>query len=99
MRTYSPLFFQESWIKGIPPLNLIIMHQKMYPIIDKFGSYTKFMGGAWLVKTNAGSSTFILTAKNNTIVLWNGISFTQPLDECRWAHNAYYMPAKGILEK
>lgn len=85
-----------KWIRGIPPYELVVLHQKMYPHKD----LGRVFGGRWVImkesyKNKAKEHLITLTTSKNEIVIWNGLSFTQLLRDCLWAETHWYLPVRS----
>ncbi len=94
MNDLSP---EPTMITGIPPAEVVKAHATAYPVSDPHGTY----GGLWIVqdpdaRVGPNFPTFLRLETHpmdyRIVMMWNGVSFTQPLDECAWAARSRYRP-------
>lgn len=70
-------------------------HAAAYPLTDWNGAN---YGGLWVTQDPVSSigrnwpSFLRLCVVDGRVHLWNGFSFSQPLDECSWAARSTYRP-------
>lgn len=80
-----------KWLHGAPTSEQVLTHQLFFPVMDG----KKLFGGRWLCIHSSGQPDIaILTIVKNKITIWNGLSFTQPLDDCKWANKVKWLPLK-----
>lgn len=81
--------------KSVLDVSVIEHHEMTCPFMDHYG---RVMGALWLIVESSdrpGNNmpvVAILTVKNGRIHIWNGMSFTQELDDFAWASRSKYLP-------
>lgn len=84
-----------TWHQTIPDVPVVEHHERTCPFKDHYG---KVMGALWMVLEstdrpgNNMPTVAILTVKGGEVHIWNGMSFTQRLEECSWAKRSKYLP-------
>jgi hypothetical protein len=103
-------YADRLWLRGVPSVATVEAHHRAHAIVNPqferlfHGPEFATFGSAWL-SCNRYARSFgpvpdisRLLVIDRRVMLANGFTMWQPLDECEWAHQTMYLPlsAHGI---
>ena len=81
----------SQWIQGAPSAEQVLQHEEAHPVGEG-----KMRGAQWICHDpkwpNSGIQVARLRVLEGRVQIANGLSFWQPLDECKWSSRAKYRP-------